>query len=65
MGVGIGLLPTRFKQRTDNIVHCFELPAETKVTCWLVVSPTAYRRPEVKAFAAYFAPRYSALFHRD
>jgi DNA-binding transcriptional LysR family regulator len=62
MGVGIGLLPTRYKHSTDSVVRCFELPKETASIAWLLVNPTAYRRPEVKAFTAFFAPRYSALF---
>jgi DNA-binding transcriptional LysR family regulator len=65
MGAGIGMLPTRFKANTDGVVACFELPIETAITAWLLVNPTAYRRPVVKAFTAFFAPRYSALFRED
>ncbi|MFV2002671.1 MAG: LysR family transcriptional regulator [Paracoccaceae bacterium] len=65
MGVGIGLLPTRFERNTDNIVRCFSLPEETAMPSWLLVNPAAYRRPEVKAFTAYFAPRYSAMYRED
>lgn len=62
MGVGIGPLPSRYTYSAENIVACFELPKETSTTVWLLVNPTAYRRPEVKAFTAFFAPRYSAMF---
>jgi len=65
MGVGIGLLPTRFKHNTDGVVPCLELPEETATAAWLLVNPTAYRRPEVKAFTAFFAPRYSAMYREN
>jgi hypothetical protein len=32
------------------------------VPIWLVIARDAWRRPEVKAFAAFFVPRYRALF---
>lgn len=65
MGAGIGPLPGRYVYSRDKVVACFELPPETWVTSWLLVSPSAYRRPEVKAFTAFFAPRYSAHFRED
>jgi DNA-binding transcriptional LysR family regulator len=60
MGAGIGVLPTRFMKSDQTLVHCIELPEDLGSTVWLIVNPTAYRRPEVKAFTAFFAPRYSA-----
>lgn len=65
MGAGIGPLPARYINSRDNVVACFMLPPETWIASWLLVSPSAYRRPEVKAFTAFFAPRYSALFRDD
>lgn len=65
MGSGIGILPTRFMRSDETLVLCFELPEDLGSTVWLLVSPSAYRRPEVKAFTAFFAPRYSALFRKD
>jgi DNA-binding transcriptional LysR family regulator len=62
MGAGIGILPTRYKRTTDRVVPCFELPEETATTAWLLASQAAWRRPEVKAFMAFFAPRYSAMY---
>ena len=61
MGAGIGMLPTRFMRNDETLVQCFELPEELGSTVWLLVDPSAYNRPEVKAFTAFFAPRYSAL----
>lgn len=65
MGAGIGILPTRFMRTDDTLVQCFELPEDFWSTVWLLVNPSAYRRPEVKAFTAFFAPRYSAIFRDD
>ena len=62
MGLGIGPLPNSFKQSPDNFVECFALPPETSNPVWLLVNPAAYRRPEVRAFTAFFVPRYRALF---
>lgn len=60
MGAGIGVLPTRFMNSDDTLVHCIELPQHLASTVWLLVNPFAHRRPEVKAFTTYFAPLYSA-----
>ena len=65
MGAGIGVLPTRFMKSDDTLVHCIELPDDLGSTVWLLVNPSAYRRPEVKAFTAYFAPRYSAHLRKN
>ena len=62
MGVGIGPLPTTFGRNNDNVIQCFVLPPETALPVWLLVNPVAWRRPEVKAFAAFFVPRYRAMF---
>jgi DNA-binding transcriptional LysR family regulator len=65
MGAGIGVLPTRFMKNDDTLVHCIELPETLGSTVWLLVNPSAHRRPEVKAFTAYFAPRYSAHLRKN
>ena len=62
MGAGIGLFPSRVGRDYVNVIQCFELPPETALSSWLLVNPTAYRRPEVKAFAAFLVPRWRALF---
>jgi DNA-binding transcriptional LysR family regulator len=65
MGSGIGILPTRFMRTDDTLVQCFELPEDLGSTVWPLANPSAYRRPEVKAFTAFFAPRYSEIFRDD
>lgn len=64
IGAGIGFLPVRSVPEDAGLVRLFELPPETSSKCWLLANPTAYRRKEVKAFTAFFAPRYSALFEK-
>ena len=65
MGAGIGILRTRIRGDNDTVVQCFELPPETSMSLWFLVNPAAWRRPEVKAFAAFFVPRYRALFQAN
>lgn len=62
MGVGIGIMPSRFKITNPDLVQCFELSSELGSTGWLIINPSAYRRPEVKAFTKFFAPRYAAYY---
>lgn len=60
MGAGIGPLPTSHLRPQNRMIRCFDPPAETAVTMWLLVNAGAYSRPEVKAFTSYFAPRFAA-----
>ena len=65
MGAGIGLLPTNYGRDNDNIVRGLELPLDTALATWLLVNPVAYRRPEVRAFAAFLVPLYRAMFSKN
>lgn len=62
LGIGAGVLPTRFKTGNSNMVHLFELPEGTGSIVWLLVNPNAYKRPEVRAFTKFFAPRYAEYY---
>lgn len=62
MGQGIGWLPIRTSLDPGQIVRCLDLPADVSPSVWLLCGPAAWRRPEVKAFAAFFVPRYRAQF---
>lgn len=62
MGAGIAALPTPFGENNDKVINCLTLPPENSIQVWLLVNPVAYRRPEVKAFTAFFVPRYRAMF---
>lgn len=60
-GIGIGALPRVRAHLEGGFVECFT-PADTVVGyTWLVVSPAAMRRPEVRVFAECFARDYAAF----
>ncbi len=63
-GFGIGPLPSSLANDDGTLVRCFEPPEGTAVSSWLVISPDAYSRPEVRAFSRFFAPRFRAIFRR-
>ena len=56
-GLGIGPVPTTLAEDA-GLKRCFPPPEGTSVAGWLVMSPEAWRRPEVKAFAKFFVPRF-------
>jgi DNA-binding transcriptional LysR family regulator len=56
-GLGLGAVPTSLAEEA-GLVRCFPPPPGTEVTGHLVMSPEAWRRPEVKAFARFFVPRF-------
>ena len=61
-GIGIGIVATSLARDDSYLRQCFPPPEGTSSVSWLLISPDAYRRPEVKAFTAFFAPRYAAIF---
>ncbi|MCV2873268.1 LysR family transcriptional regulator [Defluviimonas sp. WL0050] len=64
-GLGIGPLSISFALDYPDLVRCFEPPEGTGLSSWLAISPEAYRRPEVRAFAAFFAPRFRAAYKAE
>lgn len=63
-GLGIGPVPVAFAADYASLVRCFDPPAGTDVHSWLLASPDAYRRPEVRAFVEFFAPRFRSVYTR-
>lgn len=61
-GFGIGPIPTSLAVDYPSLVRCMEPPEGTTVSSWLVISPDAYRRSEVRTFAKFFAPRFRAAY---
>lgn len=61
---GLGIAPVTVSLAIDypSLVPCFPPRAETTVSSWLCIGPDAWRRPEVKEFAAFFAPRFRAAY---
>ncbi|WP_372835911.1 LysR family transcriptional regulator, partial [Puniceibacterium confluentis] len=60
-GAGIGPIATSLGDGMDDLVRCLDLPDSTSFLTMLLVSPQAYSRKDVKAFTAFFAPRYAAF----
>ncbi len=61
-GRGWGILNVRYAKAEETLLPCFEPPEELSAQHLMLVSHEAYRRPEVKAFTKFFAPRYAAIF---
>lgn len=64
-GLGIGPMPRVTAAKLGGLVRCFDTPGGANNATWLVVSPSAYRRPEVRSFAAFFASRYGAFLRAE
>ena len=62
-GLGLGVVPTTLAEEA-GLVRCFPPPEGMSVTGHLVMSPEAWRRPEVKAFAKFFVPRFRSYIHK-
>ena len=64
-GIAIGMLPLGRAAKMAGLVHLFDPPDPVTGHVWLVTSPAAHRRPEVRAFTAFFAPRYTAFLKAE
>lgn len=61
-GRTLGLVNLRMAADFPDFIQCFDPPKELDTEHLLLVSPAAWRRPEVKSFVRYFAPRYAAMY---
>ncbi len=62
-GLAINNLGRSEKEEAEGrLIRCFDPPEDWALDHLMLISPEAWRRPEVKAFARFFAPRYGALF---
>ena len=64
-GQGLGIMNVRLvaaEEKAGTLIRCFEPPEELTASHDILVAPDAWRRPEVKAFVRFFAPRYASLF---
>ncbi|MBV7394371.1 LysR family transcriptional regulator [Mameliella sediminis] len=61
-GRGLGVQNVRLAADRPGIRACFDPIPELDMQHLMLISPRSYRRPEVKAFARFFAPRYAAIF---
>ena len=56
-GQGIGPFPLPIGDANPNLVRCFDPPPGSDLQVWLILSPAAHKRPEVRRFTAFAAPR--------
>ena len=56
-GQGIGPFPVIVGDANKHLVRCFEPPPGSDLPVWLITSPSARKRPEIRQFTAFAAPR--------
>lgn len=61
-GHGLGLVNLRIASFDAALIRCFDNIEELSRSNMMLIAPDAYRRPEVRAFTKFFAPRYAATF---
>ncbi|ANT60969.1 hypothetical protein AYJ57_11710 [Salipiger sp. CCB-MM3] len=61
-GNGLGIMNVKLAESDDTLIQCFAPLEEMTSEHLMLIAPVAYRRPEVRAFAKYFAPRYASVF---
>ena len=61
-GQALGMMNLRLAETDGDLVRCFDPIPELAAEHLLLVAPEAYRRPEVRSFVKFFAPRYAAVF---
>ena len=61
-GHGLGLVNLKLAADDKTLIRCFGDIEELSSSNMMLITPDAYRRPEVKAFTKFFAPLYAAIF---
>ncbi|MFT6076687.1 MAG: DNA-binding transcriptional LysR family regulator [Yoonia sp.] len=64
-GLGLGIINIRLvapEIEAGTLISCFDAPEELTAAHQVIISPEAYRRPEVRAFTKFFTPRYAKLY---
>ncbi len=56
-GQGIGAFPVTTGDANPNLVRCFDPPPGSELPVWLIASPSAHKRPEIRRFTAFAVPR--------
>ena len=60
-GQGLGIVNVRMAESDPAYLQCFDPLPELESRHLMLISPEAHRRPEVRAFTKFFAPRYAAI----
>ena len=63
VGYGLGLIHVRWGDTEAAFIRCSGNIEELSRPHTMLIAPDAYRRPEVKVFTKFFAPRYAATFN--
>lgn len=61
-GQGLGISNIKLVEQDETLIRCFDQIEELSAPHLMLISKDAYRRPEVRSFTKYFAPRYAAIF---
>lgn len=61
-GRGLGLVNLRMAASLPGLIQCCPPIPELDAEHEILISPEAWRRPEVRTFVKYFAPRYAAIY---
>lgn len=61
-GHGLGLIHSRWADTNPAFIRCFGNIDELSRSVTMLIAPDAHRRPEVRAFTKFFAPRYASTF---
>ena len=61
-GQGLGIVNVRMAESDPAYLQCFDPLPELESRHLMLISPEAHRRPEVRAFTKFFAPRYAAIY---
>lgn len=56
-GQGIGPFPVTIGDANPNLVRCFDPPPSADLAVWLITSPAAHKRSEIRKFTEFAAPR--------
>lgn len=58
-GQGVGPMPIFDGDNDPDLVRCFDPPEGSDLPVWLITSPEAHKRPEVRRFTAFAAAKIS------
>ena len=64
-GHGLGIVNVKLaelEEKAGTMIRYFEPPEELSSQHLMLISPEAYRRPDVKKFTKFFALCYVAIF---
>ncbi len=64
-GQAVGPLPITEGENHPDLVQCFDPPPGSELPVWLVTSPEAHKREEVRRFTAFAAPKIAQNLKRS